>query len=563
MGTLMQPAAANEQPLSVPRRAMDIEDYVDIIRRHRSWILGPAFLGLVAGVVTAFLWPDSYMAKGMIRVVPPQVPTRLVQMNISEEMTARINSIYQEITSRSSLVNLIQTNNLYPDERKRLPMDDVVEKMRQDIGMSAMEALSRGVGSYRQSVTAFTVTFSYSDRRQAQKICQEIISRFTDQSIKARQEMSMTTTNFLKDQYEVAKRDLDDIDSRIAAFRTRNIGEMPEQEQLMLSRISAMEASIQATGGQISRAQQDKLQMESQLRDLRDQAQTLAQPVPEYAVAGPVRNERLMEVDRDLERAQAALTSLRESYKDSHPDVQRMLGYIQTKQKQREQIVRETEAARADSTGKPRMVVSPANQAKLREVNSAIARLQAALQAKDMEVDDLNRQINDTKARPRQSQARLESSPGASQGYLQLMRERELAMARYEELGKKSQDSSMATDLLSRGVGETLEMLEQPVMPDEPYAPKRPLIISLGCILGLALGVALAGGREIKDTSLKNLKDVRAYTRLTVLGSIPLLENDFVLRRRRRFGWLMWAAALLLGVLLMAGAMTWYYMSRG
>ncbi len=562
MATLMQPVSANEQPISVPRRAMDIEDYVDIIRRHRSWILGPAFLGLVAGVVTAFLWPDSYMAKGMIRVVPPQVPSRLVQTNISEEMTARINTVYQNIISRASLINLIQTHNLYPDERKKLPTDDVVEQMRTDIGMSRMESLSRGSGAYRQNVAAFTVTFSYSDRRLAQKICQEIITRFTDESIKSRTVMSETTTGFLKDQYEVVKRELEDIDTRIAAFKSRNIGDLPEQEQMMFSRISAMEASIQATGGQISRAQQDKLQMESQLRDLRDQAQVLAQPVAEATAQGPVRNERLLEVDRDLERAQAALTALRESYKDSHPDVQRMLGYIQTKQKLREQVLRETEAARTDPAGRPRMVVSPANQAKLREVNSAVLRLQAALQAKDIEIDELNRQINETKGRLRQTQARLESSPGANQEYVQLIRDRALAMARYEDMGKKMQDSSMATDLMSRGQGEMLEMLEQPVMPDEPYAPKRPLIISLGCILGLALGVALAGGREIKDSSLKNLKDVRAYTRLTVLGSIPLLENDFVLRRRRRFGWLMWMAALLLGALLMAGSITYYYMSR-
>lgn len=562
MATLMQPVSANEQPISVPRRAMDIEDYVDIIRRHRSWILGPAFLGLVAGVVTAFLWPDSYLAKGMIRVVPPQVPSRLVQTNISEEMTARINTVYQNIISRASLINLIQTHNLYPDDRKKLPTDDVVERMKQDIGMSTMESLSRGSGAYRQNVAAFTVTFSYSDRRLAQKICQEIITRFTDESIKSRTVMSETTTGFLKDQYEVVKRELDDIDTRIAAFKSRNIGDLPEQEQMMFSRISAMEASIQATGGQISRAQQDKLQMESQLRDLRDQAQVLAQPVAEATAQGPVRNERLLEVDRDLERAQAALTALRESYKDSHPDVQRMLGYIQTKQKLREQVLRETEAARTDPAGRPRMVVSPANQAKLREVNSAVLRLQAALQAKDIEIDELNRQINETKGRLRQTQARLESSPGANQEYVQLIRDRALAMARYEDMGKKMQDSSMATDLMSRGQGEMLEMLEQPVMPDEPYAPKRPLIVSLGCILGLALGVALAGMRELKDSSLKNLKDVRAYTRLTVLGSIPLLENDFVLRRRRRFGWLMWMAALLLGALLMAGSITYYYMSR-
>ncbi len=81
-------------------------------------------------------------------------------------------------------------------------------------------------------------------------------------------------------------------------------------------------------------------------------------------------------------------------------------------------------------------------------------------------------------------------------------------------------------------------------------------------LLGVGLGFSLAAGRELKDTSLKNLKDVRAYTRLTVLGSIPLLENDFVVRRRRRIGWLAWTAAFLVGVLLMAGSVAYYYTSK-
>jgi len=179
-----------------------------------------------------------------------------------------------------------------------------------------------------------------------------------------------------------------------------------------------------------------------------------------------------------------------------------------------------------------------------------------------MEIDDLNRQLVDTKNRLRTTQTRLEASPGASQEYVQLTRDRALAAARSEELGRKMQDSAMATDLENRKQGELLEALELPVIPEEPYAPKRPIIISFGVIIGIGIGIALAGGREIRDTSLKNLKDVRAYTRLTVLGSIPLLENDFVLRRRRRLGWLAWTAAFLLGILLMAGSIVYYYTSR-
>ena len=552
-----------DQALNVQRRQLDIEDYIDVLRRHRSWILGPAFLGIVAGVVIAYLWPDSYLSRGQIRVVPPTVPTRFIQTNVSEEMSQRINAIYQNIAQRQSLLNLIQTYNLYPDDRKRLPTEDVIERMRRDIGLGQLESVTRGSGTFRQSLNAFSVTFSYSDRRIAQKVCADLLARFIDESIKSRSTQSVMTTEFFKDQYEVAKRELDDLDAKIAAFRAHNMAELPEQEQRTLTQISAMEASIQATGGQISRANQDKLQLESQLRDLREQAQLLTQSSVEQHPAAAARNDRLSEIDREIEKLQAQLAGLRESYKDTHPDVQKTLGYLQARQKQRDNVLREIESARVESgSQRTRVQLSETTQAKLRDVNASIARVQAALQGKDLEIDDLNRQVDTTKSKLKTTQARLESSPAANATYIQLMRDRELASARYDELSKKMRDSSMATDLESRKQGEMLEILEQPAIPDEPYAPKRPLIISVALIVGLGLGVALAGGREIKDSSLKNLKDVRAYTRLTVLGSIPLLENDFVVRRRRRLGWLAWTATFLLGSLLMAGSVIYYYTSK-
>ena len=73
------------------------------------------------------------------------------------------------------------------------------------------------------------------------------------------------------------------------------------------------------------------------------------------------------------------------------------------------------------------------------------------------------------------------------------------------------------------------------------------------------LGLFVAGGREMKDTSLKNLKDVRAYTNLQVLGSVPLLENDLVVRRKRRVYWLAWSSATITGVLVMIGSVYYYY----
>ncbi len=556
---------AGDQPLSVPRRPLDLEDYVDVARRHRAWILGPAFLGLVLGVITAFLWEDSYIARGKIRITPPQVPARLVPGNVGEELTARINAIAQEIITRSSLQNLIQTYNLYPEDRKRLPMEDVIDRMRRAIGIDNIGSYSRS-GSPRYHV--FTVSFVYSDRRLAQKICSELIDRFTKQSIESRLNSSRQTTLFLSDQYESAKRELDDIDARIAVFRSKYFGQLPEQEQMVVSRLSSMEASLQATTGQLSRAQQDRIQLETQLRELREEAAALSQqpPAADTAAIAARTNPRIGELQREIERSRNTLRVLRESYTDTHPDVRRLVAFIEGREAQLNELIEEEKKRLAEAPaakGSPARAVPAASAQKLREVSTAIARVQAALQAKDMEIEEHNRQINELKNRIKATQGKLEAGVSVSQEYLQLVRDRELAARRYEELSRKLQDSNMATDLVSRGQSETMEVLESPVIPEEPIAPNRPLIIAVGVVLGLAVGIGLASVREIKDSSLKNLKDVRAYTRLTVLGSIPLLENDFVVRRRRRIGWLAWTCAILVGLLLMAGAVFYYYTQRG
>ena len=552
-----------EQPISIARRELDVEDYIDILRRHRSWILGPLFAGLVIGVVVAFFWPNSYRAEGTIRVVPPQVSSRMVETNISEQISQRVSTTYQNILSRQNLINLIQTYNLYPDDRKRLPTDDIVDQMRKDIAMGRLQATG---GRADRASTSFPVAFSYSDRHLAQKVCVDLMAKFVDENLKTRTAQSESTSTFFKEQYESAKSDLDELDSKIAAFRSKNMGQLPEQEQMIISRVTAMEANIQSINSQINRSMQDKLLLDSQLRELRETAQVLSSaPPPEQQIEAMAvaRNERLIQVDREIEQLEARLAISRESYKDSHPDVQRLMSYLQGKKSQREQIVKDAASAKPDpSAAKPRVAGRNPNADRLRETNSSIARIQAALQGKDIEIEDLNKQLRDVQARLRNTQARLESTPAANQDYIQLLRDKDLATSRYNDLSKKMQMSSMASELESKKQGEMLEILESPVIPEEPYAPKRPVIIGAGLALGALLGAMLAAGREVKDTSLKNLKDVRAYTKLTILGSIPLLENDFVVRRRRRMGLAAWAATFLIGLLLMGGSIAYYFTQR-
>jgi hypothetical protein len=122
--------------------------------------------------------------------------------------------------------------------------------------------------------------------------------------------------------------------------------------------------------------------------------------------------------------------------------------------------------------------------------------------------------------------------------------------------------SQAGTDLERRNQGETLELLDPASLPMTPTQPKRPLLVGASAFIGLILGVVIAAVRELKDTTLKNLKDVRAYTQLMILGSVPLLENDLVVRRRRRLAWLAWSTACLAGVAVMAGSVLFYYSNK-
>src|SRR5215469_16468792 len=108
--TTMQPTDS----FSVPRRTLDVEDYIDIVRRHRGWIFGPFLFTLVATVVGVFFWPDSYVSEATVKVQPQQVPQNMVQSAINQEMTDRISSMSETILSRNTLTTIINNFSLYP-----------------------------------------------------------------------------------------------------------------------------------------------------------------------------------------------------------------------------------------------------------------------------------------------------------------------------------------------------------------------------------------------------------------------------------------------------------------
>jgi polysaccharide chain length determinant protein (PEP-CTERM system associated) len=555
----MQP----QDSLATSRRSLDIEDYIDILRRHKAWILGPVFAALVVSVVAAFLWPDTYVSTAVIRVVPPQVPASLVATNTSGDVQGRINSLAQLILSRATLLNIINTQGLYKKELSRKPSDDVIEDMRSHDIRVIPVAQSLQQSDRGPQYPTFEIQFSYNNRFTAQKVVQDLVARFLEENTRQASQETISTTQFLRDQWDLARKKLDAVEQQLSVFRAKNLGHLPEEQQSNFSQLNAMQSQMLNLNTSMNRVNQEKLLFENQLRIYREQLSSLKDPVVQEQVLQQ-KNDKLAEKDREITQLENSLVAERERYKDTHPDVQRLIALIASAKKQRETMAKEEETKKSDTTtaAPPPRPANPQFVREQRDLDAQIQRTQGLIQAKDLEMEDYKKQAKDAEVAIRAYQSRIEGIPVGIKEYDELIREQGLAKREYEDLDRRVNTSSMSTALVNHQQGERLEQLDPPSLPQTPSEPKRPLIIAIGTGIGFILGLCLAGAREVKDGALKNLKDVRAYTQLPVLGSIPLLENDLVVRRRKRLAWLAWSTACLVGVVIMSSSVVYYYATK-
>jgi uncharacterized protein involved in exopolysaccharide biosynthesis len=536
--------------LSIPRRALDFDDYMDMIRRNVRWIVGPVFAGLVVSTVVAYMMNDTFVSRAVIRIVPQQIPETLVQNASAQDISDRINGMAQSILSRPTLTALINTYGLYKTELKSEPMQDVIEKMKnQDISIRPQVGVTTVGG---KGMTALDLSFQYRDRFLANKICGELVSKFMNAGATETLDSQVNGNQFIRDEYDRTKRELDAFEQRLADYRAKHAGSLPEQMNANFQEMAAVEQRLNSLSDSAGRNSEKRMMLEASLRITKDRiAANQAMPVVSAA-----RSERTSEYDRQIADLESTIASLKDRYTDKNPDLQAAQDRLVVLKKQRDDA--QKAAPKADApAGENQFVARERLDAK-----AQIDSLESQLKITNVEEQKINQEIQSANAQLRALQARVDTAPMGEKEYGDLIRERDLARQKYIDLDSKLNRSNQSMDLERRKQGETLELLESASLPVEPTKPNRATIIPIGAVVGLVIGVVIVAVREVKDTSLKNLKDARLYTQLSILGSIPLLENDVVVQRRKQVMLIGWATATILGLAIIAGSVAHYYLNR-
>jgi uncharacterized protein involved in exopolysaccharide biosynthesis len=275
------------------------------------------------------------------------------------------------------------------------------------------------------------------------------------------------------------------------------------------------------------------------------------------------RNQELDSLNTQISAGELNLQQLLQQYRETYPDIRAIKARLDVLKKQRDTILAEQEKQLADEAAKPKegpkkhtnyqMAQSISQiQANIDQTNAQLQNNETQRANLFKDQDRLNKEIEALRAR-------LTAGMSIAAQYTDLEREYNNAAQQYQETDKKKDLTAQSSDLIQRKATETLDVLDPPSLPTNPVKPKRWIIVGAGIGISFLLGIALAGVQEARDTSLKNLKDVRAYTNLPVLSSIPLLENTLLVKRKRRITYLLWSAAVFVGIIAVSSAIFYYY----
>ncbi len=527
-----------EEELQGQSEPIDLGQIKGMVRRHRWRFLTLFFAGwlLVWGV--SWMLPSVYRSGTLILVEQPAVPEKYVVSNIDSDIQQQLNSITQQILSRTRLLTIMDQLNLYAHERKRMSDDAALEKMKRDIEIELVRSDDR-------KLSAFNIYYSGRDPKTAQRATSELANLFITQNLEQRQERSESTTKFLEDQLNQARQNLAAQEARVREFKDKHIGELPSQNAANLQILTGLQNELQAQQDSLSRAKQQNTYLESLLSQYRALGQTGARP-------GDTVPGGLAAIDQELDRLKAQLTDLTSHYTDKHPDVRKTKEQITKTETMREKFVADmnNRTNRADSTG-----ANPAEPKSAAQLD-----LESQLKANRIEIANHEAAIRDLQGKVGQYQARLNMAPVMEQQFADITRDYDQSKLNYDSLLAKKNESQMATNLEKTQQGEHFRMLDPPNLPTKPYQPKRLQWCGIGLLVGLVFGAGTSFGKDKLSGKLYTEHEIKKLVPYGVIAEIPPIETPEEQAAHRRGNWLVGLAALIVtSAILLGSAISYLY----
>ena len=416
-----------------------------IMWQRRYYVLVCLVALLLAATIAAFALPTTYRSTATLLVQSQDLPTTLVDAPTNGAIEQRIARIREQVLSRGDLIQLIEQNDLYTDDRRSKPLSKIIEKMRH---ATTVGALSSDIGQQsgtQNNTVAIAMSFDYPDPVKAQTVLQSFVTKFLSMDNADVEDQANLTVRFLQDQANKLQAQISDVEGQLTALKARN------------------GAALASTGTPLI----DTGSFSAQITSLQNENRQLI-----------AQSRRPAQRNDALAAAEAALAAAQAQYNDSHPDV------IAAKQRVAE-LRRTTQSAGDDNS------------------------IQEQIAANNSAIHQLMDQRDSTLARANAQMAGSARAPAIEEQAMQLENRANTLRTQYQQISENLLKAQNSARMASEQRAEHLSLVEPANLPDHPYSPNRPILIAAGAAAGLIFGILLALGLELVNRPVRSPRQIQ------------------------------------------------------
>jgi polysaccharide biosynthesis transport protein len=503
-------------PESDNGQSFDPAQIPQLLYRRRWWIVLSTVAVTLAAIPVVELLPNRYTSEATVLVIQQQVPERYVVSTTTTDISEALQGMTQEVLSRSSLLSIIDAVGLYAKERSHVAPEQLITRMRRRLDIQPLES-----GATRRNVNSFRISFVADDAHLAQEVTSRVTSLFIQENVKMREHQATATTGFLGEQLAAVKKQLETQEALVQSFKMQHLGDLPEQQQGNVQILSSLSGQLQNTAAALSRAQEQKVYLESLLRGY--QNVTTHETGTEVGPTADPTDSASDALEQEIARLHAERNTLLSKYKASHPDVVEKDAEIAKVEALLAQSQSLQTATEPQKNGPPTVLTR-------KKEDAPTAQVKSQLEANQVELENLTKDANQLKEKIARYQERLNSTPVREQQLAGMLRDYELLKLNYADLLKKQLESGLAVSLEKHQEGQQFRVIDPASLP-AVASPNRLMLRLGGAVGGLVLGLALAFVLDIMNRPFYTEKELsHSFPAPLVLG-IPLLLTPAQVRK--------------------------------
>jgi succinoglycan biosynthesis transport protein ExoP len=515
-------------------------DYVGALKRRRGLLFGIALPIAALSLMLAIGLPSIYQSSGFIEIEEAQNLKQVVNVTANEPLYVDqyVESLSTLVLSTTNLRKLLQGHKLYEDQDADPAA--AVERLKKDIDVDIVttQIIDPSTGREREIVSAFTVAFDHRDPQLAYEGAKWLVESYLQANRLDRQRQAETAGKFFAAEAERVRKEVADLEAKLAEFKLENAGTLPELTEMNMSSMERTERDLRDTEGQLQALRRERVLLVSQLQQARSaapEAANLRSLEAEYdrkrmqydpshpdLVALRRQIETLkrggsttgMTLRQQLTNERAVLAEARQRYSEDHPDVRRIVRNIAA-----------LEARIAAGDGADRSIAS----------DSPVAmQLQGQLNAIDTQIAALQMRSTELRSRMEDLERRLSLTPQVEREYQTVTRDLASARAKYEELVKRRMDSEVSEAAIAGGRADKFRVVQAPSVPSAPAKPKRLALLVIGVVLACIIAISTTVAVEAMDQTVRGSRDVRDILGVSPLVAVPLISNSITAGAQRR-----------------------------